>query len=106
MKFRFFLEHATEDHKARGVDVGNVQAVGDRRPDEMFDGYGSLAAGPNGSVQRIGVTDQFLERFCVEITEARAREVHPALFEVLDGLAEDPGDGPARPAPSPPAPSA
>lgn len=39
---------------------------------------------PNSPVASSSISLDFLRRFCKRVSEARAREIHPALFERLD----------------------
>jgi hypothetical protein len=48
-------------------------------------GYMGIHIEPNGPVDTLWVTFSHLER-CEEITEAQARQIHPALFDHLQAI--------------------
>jgi hypothetical protein len=50
----------------------------------LFDAIGGVFSQANSPVTSIGVAQLYLTENCRRISEKRAREVHPALFEYLD----------------------
>lgn len=90
--YRFYEEF---HNKRRGVSMGTVIAVvlgEDNRPfyhyytsqGATFDAVAGVFDTPNSPVCGTTTTDGYLREDCKRISEARAREIHPALFEYLD----------------------
>lgn len=89
--FRFFEEY----DQLSEVSAGNVIAL--RLGSHGFTEPGAIcyeavcaeedARLPNSPVRPTFVNVEYLGRHCRRITEARARDIHPRLFEFLDTLA-------------------
>jgi hypothetical protein len=89
--YRFYEEYGSE----REQSCGNVIAL--RLSESAFIQPGAIClqaicadgttTAPNSPVQPRYVNVEYLGKHCRRITEARARELHPRLFEFLDGLA-------------------
>jgi hypothetical protein len=87
---RFFEEFS---NKRKGVSAGNVVAafVGGEARGVFISGgvacveaLGALIAEPNSPVVGTSVSLAFLRAKCKRVSEARARKVHPALFQRID----------------------
>ena len=52
--------------------------------DWIEEGVGSVEDRPNSPVCGTGASREYLAHHCRHISEARAREIHPALFQYLD----------------------
>lgn len=87
--YRFYLEHLNSSYKRKSVDNGNVIAI---QPDNswwsgndyMVDAVGTVFSTPNSPVQSCNASWDYIHKYCKRISEKRAREIHPALFEYLD----------------------
>lgn len=90
--YRFYLESDSPKQKRRGEHMGNVIAVmlykqhGQWRPVyETLPGevlaFVAVLAHANSSVCSSAVSRDYLRRQCKRVPEAKAREVHPAMFE-------------------------
>ena len=88
---RFYEEFTA---KRRGISAGqavavlvangfNVTRIGDHF-DRMYDAIVAPYDGHNVSPCGGQVSSSWLSAKCKRITEARAREIHPALFRMLD----------------------
>lgn len=92
---RFYLEYKDAKHKRQGVHEGNVIAV----LDVMGDGFraqymgdlqytheclGAIFFYPNSPVAGTQCHIGVLRERCKRISEAKARQIHPRLFERLD----------------------
>ncbi|HEX5438713.1 MAG TPA: hypothetical protein VFW98_16295 [Gemmatimonadaceae bacterium] len=90
--FRFFEEYT---NATKAQSAGNVIAV--QTSDDPFVKEGEICVhalcaypddcAPNSPVLARLCSAEYLGRHCERITEARARAVHPKLFEYLDSLA-------------------
>jgi hypothetical protein len=73
--FRFYYERVT----------GGVLAVKRPRPREVLRGKRQAVGGrhrrPNSPPEIVTVNAMYLRKCCVPTSEAKARELHPALFE-------------------------
>jgi hypothetical protein len=84
---RFYEEFA---NKRRGVSEGNVVAIlfcngfTIREDGRQYDAIVALTHDPNSTTASSGVSSGYLRKKCKRITEARAREIHPKLFTILD----------------------
>ena len=82
---RFFEEY---ESSAKVRSEGNVIAVLDEIKDvPLGREYKCLWSNrniPNGPVDNDKVSIEFLNVFCIEVTEERAREIHPKLFERIE----------------------
>ena len=84
---RFYEEFT---NKRKGESAGNVFAADVDIPvyfsggNAVREGLGSIFAHPNSDVCVTSASLDFLRDKCKRISEARAREIHPALFERLD----------------------
>jgi hypothetical protein len=82
---RFYLEHDTPAKRRKGEHNGNVFAacVPDSRPRIGWEGLGAIFEHPNSPVAYTSCDAGYL-RQCKRISEAKAREIHPRLFVVLE----------------------
>jgi hypothetical protein len=78
---RFYEEFT---HKRKGISAGNAVAIGESNRDGTFEAIGALYDTPNSPVASTAVSDSYLFKNCKRVSEARAREVHPNLFQYLD----------------------
>jgi hypothetical protein len=85
MKGVRFYEEFT--NKRKGESAGNVTAILPENRwhdweahDLMYDGVGAVYFYPNSPVASTGVSRGYLREKCKRVSEARARQVHPALF--------------------------
>lgn len=89
---RFYLEHGSPADKRRKNHNGNVfarfldiaprpAASGD---DLMVEGVGAAYDRANAAVTTASASTSYLLKNCTRISEARAREIHPNLFSLLD----------------------
>jgi hypothetical protein len=85
---RFYLDFETPRRKRRGEHEGNVTAVfvgrEHRCPDGSQEAIGAVYYWPNSAVASTAVSRSWLTVCAKRISEARAREIHPALFDRLD----------------------
>ena len=91
--YRFFEEY----HEDTEVSAGNVIALNVGLGESAFIQPGAIcfeavcadgnARSPNSPVKPTYVNVEYLGKRCRRITEARARDIHPRLFEFLDALA-------------------
>ena len=90
---RFYLEFETPQRKRKGENTGNVIAAHITQAG-AFLGFHSgesyliecitaLHAAPNSVVCSSLVIIEYLSDSCKRISEAKAREIHPALFDAL-----------------------
>jgi hypothetical protein len=89
--FRFYEVYK---NKRKGITEGNVIAVipenkwidQDRtgKAQLMYDSIGAVYFRPNSPVCGSGVSQDYLWAMCKRISESKAREIHPALFQYLD----------------------
>jgi hypothetical protein len=85
--YRFYLE--CKDRQ-KCVSTGNVIAVsiGDRpkirNGKRCYKGLSRQTSYPNSPVASANIALEFLRKYCVRVSEAMARKVHPVLFELLD----------------------
>lgn len=101
MKYlRFYMDHGSQADKRQRLDTGSVLAVllndeSGRRP--IVTGYstphgscytieciGALFTHRNSPVASTSASVRYLLECCTRISEQRAREAHPALFEYLE----------------------
>lgn len=84
MRYVRFYEEFT--NKRRGESAGTVIALipENRCPDGSREAVGALFDQPNSPVASTSVSDGYLFKNCKRVSETRAREVHPNLFEYLD----------------------
>jgi len=88
---RFYEEY---NDKRKGISNGNVVAVipenrwiiehADGSTDLIYDAISAVFYRPNSDVCRTGVSQGYLWDSCKRISESKAREIHPALFQYLD----------------------
>lgn len=88
---RFYEEF---DNKRKGISQGNVIAVfpdlsklhryADGTADLVFDCIAAAYSYPDSPVCGSQVSQGFLRESCKLTSEAKARQVHPQLFWVLD----------------------
>jgi hypothetical protein len=100
MKYvRFYLEYGSKANKRKGIHEGNVLALIDTMGDgfrpqrnsgsESGYGYECIAAvlfHPNSPVAGTSIDVSILRERCKRISEAKARQIHPLLFERLDAM--------------------
>lgn len=94
--YRFYLEHENPEKKRAGEHTGNAVAIFNTRmsyggspDDHAYDAYSAIyQIEPNSAVERGTVTVGWLKENCKRTSEAKAREVHPRLFSVLDRMGE------------------
>lgn len=85
---RFYEEFA--DEGTREQSQGNVAAIfvgnGTYTCGEQtcYEGLGAVYFHPNSPVATSGYALSYLQENCRRVSEARAREIHPALFHRLD----------------------
>ena len=85
--YRFYEEFV---NKRKGISAGNVVAVStdveplSRDRVACVEGFEGIFDAPNSPVNWGGVGLDYLRFNCKRVSEARARTVHPALFERLD----------------------
>lgn len=81
---RFYLEPKGENVVAIEVDLFHFEYAtcedGKQRLVKMYDGYGAVFYRANSPVASTGVSSDYLKD-CQRISEQRARDVHPALFD-------------------------
>lgn len=93
--FHFFLEYAnkTEKNKAtrkdpknhRGTVIAVMYENEYRIPGtDQHEAIASVQDIPNSSVCHTSASYGYLREKCLRISEKQAREIHPALFSVLD----------------------
>jgi hypothetical protein len=85
--YRFYLE--CRDRR-KCVSMGNVVAVfvggspnirsGKRRYNGLIKQYSY----PNSPVASASIAVDLLRKYCVRVSEAMARQIHPVLFQLLD----------------------
>lgn len=85
---RFYKEVTNKNRKAQ-QDLGTVVAVilgTDRVDGKMVvaDVVGSVYERPNSPVCSTSVSWSYLRLCTIRISEEKAREIHPVLFEYLD----------------------
>lgn len=86
---RFYEEFDTRRAKRKGQGNGQVIAVlvaNGVRPGGggTYDAIGCPTYTPNGMPCGVTATRDYLREKCRRIPEARAREIHPNLFTMLD----------------------
>lgn len=97
---RFYMDHGSKAAKRQRLDTGSVLAVvlndeSGRRP--IVTGYstpygscytveciGSLFTHRNSPVASTSASVRYIRECCTRISEQRARQAHPALFEYLE----------------------
>jgi hypothetical protein len=74
--------------KRKRISAGNCIAVirENRCPDGSMECVGSVFEHPNSVCAGTAVSSEFLRTKCKRVSEAHARQVHPRLFERLDGV--------------------
>jgi hypothetical protein len=82
MKGIRFYEEFT--NKRKGLSAGNAVAVGESNRNGTFEAIVPLYDQPNSPVASGSISNEYLFEKCKRVSEARAREVHPNLFEYLD----------------------
>ena len=83
---RFYLEHKTPQDKRKDIHAGNVFA---RYLDisgfgRNVEGAGAVYNWPNSDCCHSQASIDYLWENCRRISEDKAREIHPALFEYLE----------------------
>lgn len=87
--YRFYLEFGSKSLKRKGQHEGTVIAV---IPENswlegktyMVGAIAALLYKPNSPVCGCNSSWDYIHDRCKRISEKRAREIHPALFEYLD----------------------
>lgn len=87
--YRFYLEYTSRATKRANQDNGNVIAIMPENSWLTEDGYmvsaiGTVFSAPNSQVAGCTASWDYIHDNCKRISEKRAREIHPALFEYLD----------------------
>jgi hypothetical protein len=92
--YRFYLEHHDAKAKREGKHDGNVVALfldEHNRPVlnrsgsfVFYEGYAAVYSFPNAGVNFNKIDPCYLREHCKRISEAEAREIHPALFARLE----------------------
>lgn len=79
---RFYEEFI---NKRRKESAGTVIAVGESNVlgDGTFEAVGAVFDRPNSPVASTSVHHSYLFKNCRRISEQKAREIHPALFDYL-----------------------
>lgn len=98
---RFYLEYADNKAKRKGEHKGTVVAL---LTDHQFilPGYhsreciASVYDWPNSPVGSDSVARSYLRNNCKHISEDKAREIHPALFEYIGDSPFDEGEEAAQ----------
>ena len=86
--YRFYEEFhnaAKTDSEGTVVAVCSENGVFSSGGTPCYEGLGGVYNWPNSPVASTGVGLDYLRHCCKRISEARARMLHPALFERLDG---------------------
>jgi hypothetical protein len=102
---RFYLDYSTKQRKRKGQHAGNVIAAhveasgrswshvgylehtvldGEMRSQFIVECITALHDEPNSSVCSSSVAQSYLADSCKMISEDKARDIHPKLFERLD----------------------
>lgn len=88
---RFYLEHESPSHKRKGNHLGTVFAahVHDNgrfvlTTTYFVEGMAAVFNRPDSPVESTAADREYLRKCCKRISEAEAREIHPALFARLD----------------------
>lgn len=91
---RFYEEFSNKRNKRKGISQGNVVAVfpenkrlehyADGTADLVFDCIAAVYSYPDSGVCGCSISQDYLWESCKRISEAKARQVHPQLFWVLD----------------------
>ena len=89
----FYVEYDTPKHKQQNKNNGNCLAV---YRNERCYSNGDLYFTSAGAIQNCvpncchitftGVSSRYLSENCKRVSEGVAREIHPALFKVLESL--------------------
>jgi len=101
--YRFYLEYDSTYKKRKGQHSGNVFAVALRADGHFLLHLDSRPSGDCWAVEGLSATffhpnsdvswgsadlEWYIQKRCKRISEAKAREIHPALFERLDNAEE------------------
>lgn len=87
---RFYEEFTDSARKASAGTVVAVETAYRRRAnvgdhyETVYDGVAAVFVRPNSPVATTGVAQSYLRESCRQVSESRAREVHPRLFEFLE----------------------
>jgi hypothetical protein len=84
---RFYLEFRDKSKRQSGVTVVAALVLNDSYWSSgklCYEAIAALFNQPNSPVASTGVALDYLRQKCKRISEARARIIHPALFERLD----------------------
>lgn len=87
--YRFYSEFRSTTHKRNNWFPEGVIAI---QPDNswwsgddyMVDAIARVTSQPNSQVCGCNASWDYIHKYCKRISEKRAREIHPALFEYLD----------------------
>ncbi|KKN85800.1 hypothetical protein LCGC14_0276070 [marine sediment metagenome] len=106
---RFYLDYVSAQRKRKGQHAGNVIAAHVITSGRSWSHVGTVSKGetgkilfsveciaavyasPNSPVCSSSVSRTYLQESCKFISEGKAREIHPALFERLDAANEEKG---------------
>lgn len=101
--YALYLEHDTEEDRREGKHNGNVTALyldngtykcdtGRAVLDLCYEAASGIYFAPDSPCQSTSVSVAWLRDCCRPIREAKAREIHPRLFEYLEYEPEPKGD--------------
>lgn len=89
--YRFYEEYSD---KRKGISSGNVVAIipenrwtirhHDGSVDVIYHAIGAVYFHSNSDVCGTSATQGYLSEGCKRISESKARQIHPALFQYLD----------------------
>lgn len=93
--YRFYLEFESPKSKRRGEHTGNVFALFTASPPYysyvteglsiwVQEGAGAVFFEPDSPVCGCSISLEYLQTRCKRISESKAREIHPRLFDYLD----------------------
>jgi hypothetical protein len=89
--YRFYLEFKSATRKRKGLHVGTCIALCTDERAYISGGEGCQGAivgvfdAPNSPVAYTSVGLDYLRETCKRISEKKAREIHPALFDRIVG---------------------
>lgn len=90
---RFYLEYGSKQRKRKGDDKGTVVALLTGSEHTLHDytqeAIASVFDYPDSPVASGAVSRRYLSDECKRIPEAKARDIHPTLFQWLDTLDDE-----------------
>ena len=87
---RFYEEYTGHKRRKDSKPLGNVLAVVVENSPQVYDGVthydavGAVFDLPNSAVASAVISTSYLRNYTKRISERRARELHPLLFQILD----------------------